>query len=112
MSIDSSQVAIAINRPTSPETAVRPQAAKVTSPAPAVNSGSASHGSPGMPQARQFEVSSSFGDAHLVVYRIIDKETGDLIQQIPPGQPEQVAQLILHSTQADESIKKTVDIES
>ena len=113
MSIDSSQVALAINRPTSSETAVHPQDAKVTRPAPTANSGSASHAaSTTMPQARQFQVSSSFGEGHLVIYRIIDKETGDVIQQIPPEASQEAAQRILQSTQISESTGKIVDIES
>jgi uncharacterized FlaG/YvyC family protein len=44
-----------------------------------------------LPQARQFQVSASYGSGHLVIYRILDKETGDLIQQIPPEQFLQAA---------------------
>jgi hypothetical protein len=39
-----------------------------------------------LPEARQLQVTSSFSEQHLVVYRIVDKQTGDLIEQIPPEQ--------------------------
>ncbi len=37
-----------------------------------------------LPQSRAFQVSASFGSGHLVIYRIRDKKTGDLIEQVPP----------------------------
>ena len=37
-----------------------------------------------LPQSRAFQVSASFGSGHLVIYRILDKETGELIEQVPP----------------------------
>lgn len=53
-----------------------------------------------LPQARQFEVNASFGQANLIIYRILDKETGDLIQQIPPEQLLQIARSIQEMLQA------------
>jgi hypothetical protein len=110
MNIDSSQITLAINRLTAPDVAPQSENAKRRNPEPAA---AVPHGAPGrMPQARQFEVSSSFGEGHLVVYRIIDKETGDLVEQVPPGQADQAAQQILQSTEAGGTVSRTVDIES
>ena len=53
-----------------------------------------------LPQARQYEVNASFGQANLIIYRILDKQTGDLIQQIPPEQLLQIARSIQEMLQA------------
>ena len=37
-----------------------------------------------LPEARTLQVSASFGQNHIVVYRIVDKTTGELVEQIPP----------------------------
>lgn len=39
-----------------------------------------------VPHARAVEVNASYGENNIIIYRILDKETGDLIQQIPPEQ--------------------------
>lgn len=56
-----------------------------------------------LPQARQLQVNASFGEANLIIYRILDKETGDLIQQIPPEQLLQIARSIQELFQTDPS---------
>ena len=47
--------------------------------------------SPVAPAARPIEVSASFEAGNRIIYRILDKETGDLIQQIPPEQLLEIA---------------------
>jgi len=39
-----------------------------------------------LPEARTLQVSAAFGQNHLVIYRIVDKTTGELVEQIPPEQ--------------------------
>ena len=46
---------------------------------------------PSLPQTRPVQVNASFGEDNLIIYRIVDKETGDLIQQIPPEQLLEIA---------------------
>ena len=64
-----------------------------------------------LPQARQYQVNASFGPANLIIYRILDKETGDLIQQIPPEQLLQIVRSIQESLRV-ESTQPTVDVRS
>ncbi len=64
-----------------------------------------------LPQARQYQVNASFGQANLIIYRILDKETGDLIQQIPPEQLLQIARSIQESLNV-ESTQPKVDVRS
>jgi hypothetical protein len=112
MSIDSSQVALAITPMPAADGPQQRGKPKDNSPTSASILPPAIHGAlAGMPQARQLEVSSSFGQAHLVVYRIVDKQTGDLIQQIPPEQAIEAVRR-LQSLQTNESASKSVDIES
>ncbi|PYX39176.1 MAG: hypothetical protein DMG81_09945 [Acidobacteria bacterium] len=81
MSIDPIAAVLAV-RP-SPE----PQApAKITRAAAPAPVRSAPEPAQSLPQARQYQVNASFGEANLIIYRILDKQTGDLIQQIPPEQ--------------------------
>jgi len=47
-----------------------------------------------LPQARQLQVDASFGRANLIIYRILDKQTGDLILQVPPEQLLQIARSV------------------
>jgi hypothetical protein len=103
MSIDPVQVA-ALGLTSSPAEPifVRPVAAG-TSPT--------SEAPPSLPQARQLQVNASFGQANLIIYRILDKETGDLIQQIPPEQLLQIARSIQELFQADQTRQK-LDVRS
>lgn len=39
-----------------------------------------------LPGSRQFEVDVAFAANNRIIYRIVDKDTQDLIQQIPPEQ--------------------------
>lgn len=39
-----------------------------------------------LPEARTLQVSAAFGENHIVIYRIVDKTTGKLVEQIPPDQ--------------------------
>ncbi len=66
---------------------------------------------PSVPQARQLQVNASFGQANLIIYRILDKETGDLIQQIPPEQLLQIARSIQDLLEADPS-RQNLDVRS
>ena len=54
-----------------------------------------------VPQPRQLQVNASFGEANLIIYRILDKATGDLILQIPPEQLLQIAQSVRDLLRAD-----------
>ena len=60
-----------------------------------------------LPQARQLQVNASFGEANLIIYRILDKQTGDLIFQVPPEQLLQIArsvQELLRATQGSPNL--------
>jgi|ERR1700731_2597860 FlaG protein len=54
-----------------------------------------------LPQARQLQVDASFGQANLIIYRILDKQTGDLILQVPPEQLLEIASSIQESLLAE-----------
>ncbi len=64
-----------------------------------------------LPQVRQYQVNASFGPANLIIYRILDKQTGDLIQQIPPEQLLQIARSLQESLKVEPS-PPTVDVRS
>jgi len=64
-----------------------------------------------LPAPRQIEVNASFGPNNLVIYRIVDKDTQDLIQQIPPEQLLEIAKGIQQLLEAKQT-KATVDITS
>jgi len=64
-----------------------------------------------MPQARQLQVDASFGQANLIIYRILDKQTGDLILQVPPEQLLQIARSIQESLLAEQASPK-LDVRS
>jgi len=64
-----------------------------------------------LPQARQFQVDASFGQANLIIYRILDKQTGDLILQVPPEQLLQIASSIQESLLAEQASPK-LDVRS
>jgi hypothetical protein len=53
-----------------------------------------------LPQARQLQVDAAFGQANLIIYRILDKQTGDLILQVPPEQLLQIARGVQEFLQA------------
>lgn len=46
-----------------------------------------------VPQSRATQVSATYQD-NLIIYRILDKETGDLILQIPPEQLLEIARSV------------------
>jgi uncharacterized FlaG/YvyC family protein len=54
-------------------------------------------------EPRHFQVNASFGPANLIIYRILDKETGDLIQQIPPEQLLRIARSVQELLQANQT---------
>ena len=60
---------------------------------------------------RQFQVNASFGPANLIIYRILDKETGDLIQQIPPQQLLEMARSVRELLQAKQA-QPILDVQS
>ena len=55
-----------------------------------------------LPRARQLQVDASFGQANLIIYRILDKQTGDLILQVPPEQLLQIARSVQQLLQANQ----------
>ena len=54
-----------------------------------------------VPQFRAIQVDASFGEDNRIIYRILDKQTGDLIQQIPPEQLLAIARSIQQLLQAE-----------
>jgi len=62
-------------------------------------------------EPRQFQVNASFGPANLIIYRILDKETGDLIQQIPPEQLLEIARSVRELLQAHQA-QPSLDVHS
>ncbi len=44
------------------------------------------------PDTHDEQLQISFAEGHLLVYRFVDKETGDLVQQIPPEEVLRVMQ--------------------
>ncbi len=78
---------------------------------PIRSSPSADIGTPdALPQARQYQVNASFGEANRIIYRILDKNTGDLIQQIPPEQLLQMARSIRELLQSHQA-RPRVDLQ-
>ena len=49
---------------------------------------------PATPVTRPVEVDASYGENNLIIYRILDKDTKDLIQQIPPEQLIEIARSV------------------
>ena len=78
MSIDSVQPVVSIPSSTNPS--VRPP--EKTKEVPTKVESTPAR----LPQARAVQVNASFGSGLLVIYRFVDKDTGQLIQQIPPDQ--------------------------
>lgn len=72
---------------------------------------SSSNGTPdALPQPRQYQVNASFGEANLIIYRILDKQTGSLIQQIPPEQLLEMARSVRELLQTDET-RRSLDFQ-
>jgi|GEM_PF-2487131 hypothetical protein len=86
---------------------LRPPAAAESSSSP----GGARRAESAVPQARAIQVNASFGENHFIIYRIVDKETGDLIQQIPPEQLLEIARGIRQLLEA-EARNSTLDVTS
>jgi len=98
MSIDPIQSAISVPA-LSTQTDAAPRSSK---PAPPVKEVPAAV----MPQARAFEVNASYGSGLLVIYRILDKDTGQLIEQIPPQQFLDSARALQESSAAETNTPK------
>jgi FlaG protein len=64
-----------------------------------------------LPQARQLQVDAFFGQANRIIYRILDKQTGDLILQVPPEQLLEIASGIQESLLAEQASPK-LDVRS
>ncbi len=62
-------------------------------------------------EPRQVQVNASFGPANLIIYRILDKDTGDLIQQIPPQQLLEIARSVRELEQANPT-QPSLDVRS
>jgi uncharacterized FlaG/YvyC family protein len=103
MNIEPLQAVVTLGPGLGPAEVSRKQPAK-PSPAPTPEAASvAAEALKNLPQARQLEVNASFGQANRIIYRILDKETGDLIQQIPPEQLLEMARSIQDLLQAEQS---------
>jgi len=105
MSIDPIASVLAV-RP-SPEPQTPAKNTRASAPAPVRSA----EPTPNLPQPRQYQVNASFGQANLIIYRILDKQTGDLIQQIPPEQLLRIARSIQELLKV-EPAQPTVDIRS
>jgi hypothetical protein len=106
MSIDPIAAALALSP--SPEPQVPARNSPAAAPAPVR---SAPEPAQNLPQTRQYQVNASFGEANLIIYRILDKQTGDLIQQIPPEQLLRIARSIQELLKV-EPAQPTVDVRS
>jgi len=73
------------------------------SPAAGSSAGSAE---PIVPQARAIQVDASYGEGNRIIYRIVDQQTGELIQQIPPEQLLAIARSIRQLLQAEEETSR------
>lgn len=66
-----------------------------------------------LPEARALRISASFGENHIVVYRIIDKATGELVEQIPPEQFVDVKSSVQELSRGeDPKVRLKLDIRS
>ena len=108
MSIDPIANVIAVGPSAEPQAPAPAQTNRASAPEPVRSHAETTQN---LPQARQYQVSASFGPANLIIYRILDKETGDLIQQIPPEQLLQLARSIQESLKV-EATQPTVDVRS
>lgn len=63
-----------------------------------------------VPKARELSVSVSFVENQVIVYRFVDKDTGDLIVQVPPEQMLQVMRSIDEMLNAENSVHQKIDI--
>jgi hypothetical protein len=97
MSIDAVQAVFA-SAPAIADFAIARSASASTEAVPRASSNDALRN---FPQARQLQVDASFGQANLIIYRILDKQTGDLILQVPPEQLLQIARSVQQLLQAN-----------
>jgi hypothetical protein len=61
---------------------------------------------PIVPQVRAIQVDASYGEDNRIIYRILDKQTGDLIQQIPPEQLLAIARSIRQLLQTETETRR------
>jgi uncharacterized FlaG/YvyC family protein len=59
-----------------------------------------------VPQVRAIQVDASYGEDNRIIYRILDKQSGDLIQQIPPEQLLAIARSIQQLLQAEREARR------
>ena len=109
MSIEPLQAVVTLGPVVGPAEVARKQPAQANSAPEAASL--AAEALKNLPQARQLEVNASFGQANRIIYRILDKETGDLIQQIPPEQLLEMARSIQDLLQAEQS-RQHLDVRS
>ena len=109
MSIDPVQAAVVLG-PKSGAREVAPARSASTISPPAQQTPAAA-APQNVPEPRQFQVSASFGQANLIIYRILDKETGDLIQQIPPEQLLAIARSVQELLQPNET-RPSLDVQT
>jgi hypothetical protein len=112
MSIDAAQAALAISQFASPTDLRERSRAGGSTAAPAPVATPNTHEIPtDLPQVRQFQVTAAYEGSD-VVYRILDKETGDLILQIPPEQMLEIARGIQEALRSAPLPKPTLDVQS
>ena len=66
---------------------------------------------PSRPETRPVEVDASYGENNVIIYRILDEDTKDLIQQIPPEQLLEIARSVREMLQA-RAIGTSLDVRS
>jgi len=59
-----------------------------------------------VPQVRAIQVDASYGEDNRIIYRILDKQSGELIQQIPPEQLLAIARSIQQLLQAEAETRR------
>lgn len=99
--------------------ALYPQSADPAGPRRSIGSRGATDAkgrtAPSQPNAvsepRQFEVNASFTQNNVIIYRILDKQTGTLVLQIPPEQLLRIAQSVSDMLRGDPSPGK-LNVES
>jgi hypothetical protein len=79
-----------------------------TEPQPVVENHSPA---PAVPATRPVEVDASYGENNVIIYRILDRDTKDLIQQIPPEQLLEIARSVREMLQA-RAIGTSLDVRS
>lgn len=66
--------------------------------------------SPASGATHQEDVSVSFAENNIIVYRFVDKDTGDLVRQVPPEEILRLVRNINDLLQGQSEEQKTINI--